>query len=61
MTGRPRLIRTHIVDPIEVINDAAMRAETWIMRTLCQATNDVFTTMEFLAKRSLLKKLTIMQ
>lgn len=55
MTGRPRLIRTHIVDPIEVINDAAMRAETWIMRTLCQATNDVFTTMEFLAKRSLLK------
>lgn len=55
MAGRPRLVRTHIVDPTEVINDAAIRAESWVLRTLCAATTDVLQTMEFLAKRSLLK------
>ena len=53
MAGRPRLVRTHIVDPMEIINDAAMRAESWVLRTLCAATTDVLETMEFLTKRSL--------
>lgn len=55
MAGRPRVQRINIIDPAEVLNDVEMREEEWRMLSLTRDIQNVDLSMQWLAKRRLLK------